>query len=61
MINDPIFEELSQFRENYAAQFNYDLEAIFKDLKRKETENGHQVVSFSPKPYKPPVKNPSLL
>jgi hypothetical protein len=61
MINDPIFEELSQFRENYAAKFNYDLDAIFDDLKRKETKNGHQVVSFLPKPYKPPVKNTIVL
>ena len=57
MTNDPIFEELRQFRENYAAKFNYDLDAIFDDLKRKEPRNGHQVVSFSPKPYMPPIKN----
>ncbi len=34
MIYDPILEELRQFKEEYAAKFNYDLAAIFDDLKK---------------------------
>ena len=56
MIYDHILEELRQFKEEYAAKFNYDLAAIFDDLKKAEKCNGHQLVSFKPKPYIPPLK-----
>jgi hypothetical protein len=35
MQDDPIVEEVRRVREAYAARFNYDLEAIFQDLKRR--------------------------
>jgi hypothetical protein len=40
MQDDPIVEEVRRVREAYAAKFNYDLEAIFQDLKRQERESG---------------------
>jgi hypothetical protein len=43
MQNDPIVEEIRQVRDEYAAQFNYGLLALFQDLKRQEESN--------PKPY----------
>lgn len=46
MWNDPIVEEVRKLRDEYAAQFGYDLEAIFKDLKESERKNGRQTVSF---------------
>jgi hypothetical protein len=33
---DPIVEDLHIFREAYAKKFNYDLDAIFEDLKLYE-------------------------
>jgi hypothetical protein len=36
MSDDPIVEEVRRIRDEYAAQFNYDLQAIFADLKRSE-------------------------
>ena len=52
MWKDPIVEEIRKFREQHAAQFHYNLDAIFQDLKAKEREsiqNGWQVVSLCPK------------
>ncbi len=39
MKNDPIVEEIRQIRDEYAAQFNYDLLALFQDLKQQEQLN----------------------
>jgi hypothetical protein len=36
---DEIVEEVRAVREAYAAQFDYDLERIFEDLKKKEQED----------------------
>ena len=38
--SDPVLEEIHKFREEYAAQFNYDLDAIVYDLERMEQEDG---------------------
>ncbi|NCJ08560.1 hypothetical protein GS597_19010 [Synechococcales cyanobacterium C] len=39
MKDDPIVEEIRQIREAYAARFNYNLKAIYQDLKRLEQKN----------------------
>ncbi len=39
MWKDPIIEELYQIRQEYAKEFNYDLKAMFEDLKAKERLN----------------------
>jgi hypothetical protein len=49
MWTDLIVEETRQAREMHAAQFNYDLEAIYRDLKAKEQESARKVVSFPPR------------
>lgn len=36
MKEDPIIEEIRQVREAHAAKFNYDLCAIYKDIKENE-------------------------
>jgi hypothetical protein len=46
---DPIVEEVRKARELYAARFNYDLEAIFCDLQKKERDSGRPHVSFPPR------------
>jgi len=49
MIKDPILDEIWKFREAYAARFNYDLDAIFQDLKQKEKKKKKKFVSFASK------------
>lgn len=46
---DPIVDEVRKAREAHAAQFQYDLVAICRDLKKKERQSGHPVVSKPPR------------
>jgi hypothetical protein len=39
-MNDPIVDEVRRVRDAHAARFNYDLDAIFQDIKKREKENG---------------------
>jgi hypothetical protein len=55
MRQDPIVAEVRQAREAHAAQFNYDLQAIYRALKEQEEQNEREKVSFAPKRI-PPVK-----
>ena len=50
MSKDAIVEEVREVREAHAAQFNYDLEAIFQDIKRQEEASERAFVTFSPRP-----------
>lgn len=54
MMNDEIVSEVRAVREAHAAKFNYDLRAIFEDLKKSEAARiaaGHSVVLLpSPTP-----------
>jgi hypothetical protein len=45
-MNDPIVDEVRRVRETYAAKFNYDLDAIFLDLKEQERRSGLTFVSY---------------
>ncbi|NER50945.1 MAG: hypothetical protein F6J92_30600 [Symploca sp. SIO1A3] len=47
MWQDEIVEEIHRIRQEYAESFNYDLDAIFKDLQKKEAESGIQVVNLA--------------
>lgn len=49
MWNDPIVEETRRLRDEYAAQFDYDLEALVRDLKEQERQSGRPFVSFPPR------------
>lgn len=48
-MQDSIVEEVRKLREEHAARFNYDVDAIFNDLKRLERERGWTVISLEPK------------
>lgn len=39
-MNDPIVDEVRRVRDAHAARFNYDLHAIFLDIKSREKERG---------------------
>jgi hypothetical protein len=47
-MEDPIVEEVRKLREEHAACFNYDVDAIFDHLKKLEKESGLTVVSLEP-------------
>jgi len=49
MTIDPIVEEVRHAREAHAKQFNYDLNAICEDLRKREKESGVPTVSLPPK------------
>ena len=53
MWTDSIVEETRKIREQHAATFDFDLKAIFLDLKQQEKESGREVVSL---PSKQPVQ-----
>jgi hypothetical protein len=52
-MNDPIVDEVRRVRDAHAARFNYDLEAIFRDIKEQEKKSGRQFVSFAPRRVEP--------
>ncbi len=39
-MNDPIVDEVRRVRDAHAARFNYDLDAIFQDIKEREMNSG---------------------
>jgi hypothetical protein len=45
--SDPIVEEVRRVRDAYAARFNYDLQAIYRDLKAQEKRSGRKIVSYA--------------
>ena len=44
--SDPIVDEVRRARDAYAARFNYDLRAIFRDLKEQEKRSGRKLASY---------------
>jgi len=55
MWQDEIVEEVRAAKERYAAQFGYDLERMFEDLKKKEALHPERLAKIEPvKPRKQP-------
>jgi hypothetical protein len=48
-MNDPIVDEVRRVRDAHAALFNYDLDAIFQDIKEQEKKSGLKFVSYPPR------------
>ena len=53
MRRDPIVEEVRRIRDTFAKNFNYDLEAIFRDLKEQEKRSGRKFSRYPPRPAVP--------
>jgi hypothetical protein len=49
MWKDPIVEEVREIREAHAKKFNYDLKAIYQDVKMREKASGRKFVTLPPK------------
>ena len=56
-MKDHIVEEVRQIREEHAAQFNYDVDAIYADLKRQEAESKRPRVSTGPRRLEKPMRS----
>ena len=48
-MNDPIVDEVRRVRDAHAAMFNYDLDAIFQDIKEQEKKSGLKFISYPPR------------
>ncbi len=49
MWKDEIVEEVRKIRDEYAAKFNYDLDAIYKDIKEQEKQTRRKGHFFAEK------------
>lgn len=52
---DPIVDEVRRIRDAHAAKFNYDPQAIFRDIKEREKRSGRKYVSFAEESTGPKV------
>lgn len=55
MWQDPIVAEIRACRDAHAAQYNYDLKAIYAALKELEQQDSRPKVQFSPKQINQPI------
>ena len=46
MWQDEILDEIHKIREEHATSFNYDLDAMFADWQKRQSEGGREVVSL---------------
>ena len=46
MYKDPIIDEIHTFREEHAAQFNYDIKKIVAYYKNKQNKSNRKIVNF---------------
>ncbi len=46
MWKDKIIEEIHKYREEYARSFDYDMDAIFNDLRNKQNAHQQSVVTL---------------
>ncbi|WGV25792.1 hypothetical protein [Halotia branconii] len=46
---DEILNEIHKIREEHAKSFKYDLDAMFADWQKRQSEGGREVVSLPPK------------
>ncbi len=52
MWKDPIVEEVRKIRDAHAAQYDYDLKAIYQAVKEEEAASGRTFVKLPPKRIK---------
>jgi hypothetical protein len=54
MWKDEVLEEIYKIREEHAKSFNYDLQAICNDLRKKQANSGRRIISTPLKPRNQP-------
>lgn len=50
MWQNEILDEIHQIREEHSKAFNYDLDAMFADWQKRQSEDGREIVNLPPKP-----------
>ena len=60
MWRDPIVEEIRRIREEYAAQYHYDIEAICRAAREREKKSDNEIVSSSPRPVPTVLKTDNI-
>ncbi len=58
-MRDAIVDEVRKAREDYARQFDFDLDAICRDLRQKQESAGVPTVSLPPRRPTPVARAPS--
>lgn len=58
MWQDPIVEETRNLRKQYAEKFNYDIDAIFADIRKRQAQSKRKRVSL---PARKPVVTKKVL
>lgn len=53
MWQDPIVNETRKLREEYAAKFKHDPDAIFDDIRRRQRQPGKKLVSLPARKPRP--------
>ena len=46
-MTDTIVEEIHKIREEYAEKFDFDIDAMFEDLHKKQSQSNRKIVSFA--------------
>lgn len=59
MWQDPIIEEIHKIRQEHAAKFNFDLQAIVRHYQEQQKQSGRTIVSFV-KPNKKVVSSANI-
>ncbi|SMN02209.1 hypothetical protein SPONN_576 [uncultured Candidatus Thioglobus sp.] len=49
MWSDLIVKETRELRESYALEHNYDIDAIFKDIQKRQSATARKLVSRPPR------------
>ncbi len=49
---DEVLREIRRCKEEFAARFNHDLDAMYRYLKQKERESGRKYVNLEKAPKK---------
>lgn len=50
---DPIIAEVRAVRDKHAARFDYNVDAIFKDIQDRQASSGRKYVRRPPKRFQP--------
>lgn len=57
MIEDPIVEEIRQYRKAHAAEYGNDLGRIVQSLRKRERESDRPLLNPGPKKQLSPTEN----
>ncbi len=58
MWKDPVVEEVRAVRDEYAKRFEYDIEAICRNLREQERMSGREAIALPPKRIVPGKSDP---